>query len=70
MGIAPSGAITFISQLYTGSISDREIIIRSGFLSQKFENGDTVIADKGFQIVDILPLGVKLNILPFLKVNT
>ena len=32
IGIAPSGAITFISQLYTGSISDREIVIRSGYL--------------------------------------
>ena len=70
VGIAPSGAITFISQLYTGSISDREIVIRSGFLSQKFENGDTVMADKGFQIADILPLGVKLNIPPFLGANT
>lgn len=70
VGISPSGAITFISQLYTGSISDREIVIRSGFLSQKFENGDTVMADKGFQIADILPLGVKLNIPPFLGANT
>ncbi|XP_068723876.1 uncharacterized protein [Montipora capricornis] len=70
VGIAPSGAITFISQLYTGSISDREIVIRSGFLSQKFENGDTVMADKGFQIADILPLAVKLNIQPFLGANT
>ncbi|XP_067050019.1 uncharacterized protein [Acropora muricata] len=70
VGIAPSGAITFISQLYTGSISDREIVIRSGFLSQKFENGDTVMADKGFQIADILPLRVKLNIPPFLGANT
>ena len=70
VGIAPSGAITFISQLYTGSISHREIVIRSGFLSQKFENGDTVMADKGFQIADILPLGVKLNIPPFLGANT
>ena len=26
--------------------------------------------DKGFQIADILPLGVKLNILPFLGANT
>lgn len=33
VGIAPSGAITFISQLYTGSISDREIVLRSGLLS-------------------------------------
>ena len=70
VGIAPSGAITFISQLYTGSISDREIVVRSGFLSQKFENGDTVMADKGFQIADILPLGVKLNIPPFLGANS
>lgn len=31
VGIAPSGAITFCSQLYTGSISDREIVLRSGF---------------------------------------
>ena len=26
VGISPSGAVTFISQLYTGSISDREIV--------------------------------------------
>ena len=25
IGIAPNGAVTFISQFYTGSISDREI---------------------------------------------
>lgn len=66
VGIAPSGAITFISQLYDGSISYWEIVLRSGFTSQKFENGDTVMADKGFQIADILPLGVKLNIPLFL----
>ena len=45
-------------------------MVQSGFLSQKFENGDTVMADKGFQIADILPLGVKLNIPPFLGENT
>ncbi|CAB4044606.1 THAP domain-containing 6, partial [Paramuricea clavata] len=66
IGIAPSGAITFISQLYTGSISDREIVIRSGFLDQAFVDGDTVMADKGFTIQDLLPLGTTLNIPPFL----
>ena len=64
IGIAPSGAITFISQLYTGSISDREIVIRSGFLDQAFVGGDTIMADKGFTIQDILPLGTTLNIPP------
>lgn len=66
VGISPSGAITFVSQLYTGSISDREIVVRSGLLSQAFDDGDSVMADKGFQIQDILPLGVTLNIPPFL----
>ena len=56
VGIAPSGGITFCSQLYTGSISDREIVLRSGFLSNSFDDGDAVMADKGFQIQDILPL--------------
>ena len=64
--ISPSGAITFVSQLYTGSISDMEIVVRSGLLSQAFDDGDSVMADKGFQIQDILPLGVTLNIPPFL----
>ena len=45
-------------QLYTDSISDREIVLRSGFLSQKFEDSESVMADEVFQIQDILPLGV------------
>ena len=65
VGIAPSGGITFVSQLYTGSISDREIVLQSGILSQSFDDGNSVMADKGFQIQDILPLGVDLNIPPF-----
>ena len=70
VGIAPSGAITFISQLYSGSISDREIVERSGFLKLEFDNGDTVMADKGFTVEDLLPLGVTLNIPPFLGSNS
>lgn len=66
IGIAPSGAITFTSQLYTGSISDREIVERSGILDLPLSEGDDVMADKGFTIQDLLPLGVSLNIPPFL----
>ena len=66
IGISPRGAITFISQLYTGSISDREIVARSGFLDLPFKDNDSVMADKGFTIQDLLPLGVSLNIPPFL----
>ena len=66
IGISPGGAITFISQLYTGSITDREIVLRSGLLDLPLEENDSIMADKGFTIQDLLPLGVFLNIPPFL----
>ena len=34
IGIAPSGAVTFISNLHPGSISDKEIVCRSGLLNK------------------------------------
>ena len=66
VGISPGGAVTFVSGLYTGSISDREIVIRSGLLDLPFNDKDSVMADKGFTVEDLLPLGVSLNIPPFL----
>ena len=69
VGISPGGAITFISQLCSGHISDREIVTRSGFLNLVFDRGDSVMADKGFTVEDLLPLGVSLNIPPFLESN-
>ena len=47
-GISPKGSITFIGQLYTGSILDKKMVERSGFLKLPFEQGDSVMADKGF----------------------
>ena len=56
VGISPKGFFTFIGQLHTGSVSDREIVEQSGFLNLPFSKVDTVMADKGFTIDDILPL--------------
>ena len=42
--------MTSISQLYTGSISDREIDVRSGFLDLPFQENDSIMADKVFTI--------------------
>ncbi|XP_064466613.1 uncharacterized protein LOC135377836 [Ornithodoros turicata] len=68
IGVSPDGNVTFVSPLYTGCISDKELVKRSGFLSLDFERGDSVMADKGFKISDLLePLGVNLNIPPFTK---
>lgn len=39
---------------------------RSGIQDLPYDDGDGVMADKGFTIDDLLPLGVSLNIPPFL----
>ena len=68
VSITPSGAISFVSKLYGGSISDRELFLQSGLLDL-LEIGDSVMADRGFTIADVLDArGVTLNIPPT-KVN-
>ena len=66
VSISLGGAVTFISKLYTSSISDREIF-RSGFLNLPFDDKDSIMADKEFTIQDLFPLGVSLNLPPFLE---
>ena len=65
VGISPGGAITFISQLYTGHISDREVVQRSGLLQMPFDKGDEIMADKGFTVEDLLPVLYFVNYPPF-----
>ena len=51
LGIAPSGAITFTSELYEGSISDKETIKRSSILNKNpWDNNDSIMADRDFTI--------------------
>ncbi|XP_075730655.1 uncharacterized protein LOC119164629 [Rhipicephalus microplus] len=71
IGVLPNGLVAFVSELFTGSSSDRECVIRSVFLDLKFDDEDAVMADKGFRIEDLLEKnGVKLNLPPFLKGGT
>ena len=50
-----------------GSISDREIYKQSGF-NELLDPGDTLLADRGFNIEDFtLTRGAKLVIPPFLN---
>ena len=66
VGIAPSGAVMFISDAFEGSMSDNEIVKQSGFLD-KLVAGDMILADRGFTIRDVLyAKQVDLNIPPFL----
>ena len=67
IGISPSGAITFVSSLFSVSISDKELTRQSGILAL-LEKGDSLLADRGFDIkADLILLGVELNIPLFLK---
>ena len=69
VNIAPSGGITFICELYNGSISDVEIVQWSGFLKKDLWNeSDSLMADRGFTVENSLkPLDVLLNILAFIN---
>ena len=67
--IAPSGAVAFVSDLYAGRCSDKQITNACGILDL-LEEGDTLMADKGFDIASDLPHGIRLNIPPFLRSNS
>ena len=75
VGVDSKGGILFVSHLYTGSTSDKEISQRSrmyDLLKRKMEigelhQGDAIMADKGFNIgKELEEIGLKLNIPPFL----
>jgi hypothetical protein len=53
IGVTPAGAVSFISSLYSGSISDKQITNVCGILDL-LEPGDLVMSDKGFLIEDML----------------
>lgn len=65
VAITPTGSFCFVSDLYTGSISDKKIVQDSGFLDN-IEFGDDIMADRGFLIRGELAMkGATLNIPPF-----
>ena len=66
IGVTPNGFISFVPDIQPGRLSDKEIVIRSR-LTDLLEAGDTVMADRGFTIDDLLDKSVELNIPPFLK---
>ena len=50
--IAPGGGFTSV---YPGSISEKEITVRSGILNPElWESGDDLMAERGFDIEDLL----------------
>ena len=64
VGISPNGCITFVSKLWSGRVSDKHQTKECGILDL-LEAGDNIMADRGYDIADILPPDVNLNIPPF-----
>ena len=65
----PVGAVSYVSPLYVGSISDVELTRVSGFLNKlDGKSGISIMADRGFTIKDMLrEVGAELNMPPFME---
>ena len=50
VGISPNGVITFVSKLWTGRVSDKQITSECGVLNL-LDTGDNVMADHGLILV-------------------
>lgn len=79
IGCDPNGSVVFVSELFTGSISDKALTEMSGFYdvlrtlkaSGYINDGDAVMADKGFTIEkELADIGLCLNIPPFVSATS
>ncbi|KAK3883415.1 hypothetical protein Pcinc_012249 [Petrolisthes cinctipes] len=67
VGSTPGGLVSHVSPAYGGSVSDRHIIERSD-IPKMCNPGDSIMADKGFEVQDLFaPHDVTVNIPTFFK---
>ena len=67
VGVTPAGMVSYISDVYGGSASDRQISERSALVTM-CEPGDSIMSDKGFKVQDLfIPAHVTVNIPEFFK---
>ncbi|KAK4320932.1 hypothetical protein Pmani_008248 [Petrolisthes manimaculis] len=70
IGVTPGGLISFVSDVFGGATSDRQICERSNLLN-KVESGDSIMADKGFNVQDMfIDPNVEINIPEFFRKKT
>ncbi|XP_074641153.1 uncharacterized protein LOC141898907 [Tubulanus polymorphus] len=67
IAVAPNGTAVFVSKLFEGAVSDREIFEKCGILDY-LNPGDLLFVDRGFTVQDLLlSRQVDMNIPPFLQ---
>ncbi|XP_076109162.1 uncharacterized protein LOC143078039 [Mytilus galloprovincialis] len=67
VGATPGGLVSYVSPSYGGSTSDRQICERS-LLMTKCDHGDSIMADKGFNVQDLFaPYDGSINIPTFFR---
>jgi hypothetical protein len=65
VGCSPGGLVSFCSHAFGGTSSDRQIAERSALRTLR-EPGDSIMADKGFNVQDLfVPYNVSINIPTF-----
>ncbi|KAF4114263.1 hypothetical protein G5714_004486 [Onychostoma macrolepis] len=57
IGVSPHGAVTFVSSLYSGAVSDKGLFRQSGIIPL-LDKDMAVMVDKGFRIDDLVPCKV------------
>ena len=55
IGISPSAAVSFVSDLYSGRTSDTQLT-KSCVILKLLEGNDSLMADRGFDITEDLPV--------------
>ena len=67
LGITPQGVVSFVSNCWGGRVSDKNLTENSGLL-HKLLPGDVVLADRGFDIAELVgTVQAKLHIPAFTK---
>ena len=67
VGVTPGGLMSCMSDACGGSTSDRQMIERGGLIN-KVSKGDSIMADKGFDVHDLFaPVDVTVNIPTFFR---
>ncbi|XP_074662884.1 uncharacterized protein LOC141915296 [Tubulanus polymorphus] len=71
VGISPRGVVSYVSESYAGSTSDRQIIERSQLCSNTskyFSSNDSIMADRGIMVQDLFATkNIKVNTPTLLK---